>query len=324
MAELWLHGFPVVGTSAPLARRAEAAGYDGLLLADSQNLQGDVYVGLTLAAAATSTLRLGTGVTNPITRHPTVTASAIATVHAESGGRATLGIGRGDSSVTQIGARAATPDDLARYAATVRALLRGERTDVGRLAWLDSALAPVEVHVAATGPRTIRAGARAADAVLLTVGAEPARLSEAVAAARAAGARSVGAYVNVGCAADLAVARDLVRGSAAIFAHFSSQSIAGVPDADREVVEHVGRDYDEALHGRSIARHAAELPDDFLDRFAVVGSPERVRDRLAALLALGLDRLVLVPGSKDADAALLRRSDELVAGVLHDVRAAAR
>lgn len=323
MPELWLHGFPVVGASAGLARRAEQAGYDGLLLADSQSLQSDVYVGLTLAAAATTTLKLGTGVTNPITRHPTVTASAIATVHAESGGRAVLGIGRGDSSVTQIGHRAATPSELADHVSTVRALLRGEPTAVGRLGWLDPSLAPVEVHVAATGPRTIQAGARSADAVLLSVGAEPERLRGAIAAARAAGAPRVGAYVNVACADDPADARSLVRGSAAIFAHFSSVAPDQVLPEDREVIEHVGRDYDDARHGESIARHATELPDDFLDRFAVVGTPDQVRDRLVEMLALGLDRLVLVPGSKDGDQALAARSDELVASTLADVRAAA-
>ncbi len=320
MAELWLHGFPVVGASAELARRAEREGYDGLLLADSQALQGDVYVGLTLAAAATTRLRVGTGVTNLVTRHPSVTASAIATVHAESGGRAVLGVGRGDSAVTRIGETASTPSELETGVRVMRALLAGESTEAGRLAWLDPALAPVEVHVAATGPRTIAAAARSADAVMLTVGAEPERLRATIAAARAEGAGSVGAYVNVGCAEDPAAARTLVRGSAAIFAHFSSQAIDGVAPEDREVVEHVGRDYDEARHGESVARHAAELPDDFLDRFAVVGDPPTVRDRLRELLALGLDRLVLVPGSKDADPALAAHGDELVAGVLAEIR----
>jgi 5,10-methylenetetrahydromethanopterin reductase len=320
VTELWLHGFPVIGASAELARRAEAWGYDGLLLADSQNLQGDVYVGLAQAAAATSTLRVGTGVTNPLTRHPAVTASAIATIHAESGGRALLGIARGDSAVTQIGMAAATPDELATHVTRLRALLRGEATDAGRLSWLDPALPPVAVDVAATGPRTIAAGAATADRVTLSVGAEPERLAQAIAAARAAGPASVGAYVNVGCAADPAVARALVRGSAAIFAHFSSQRPDAVPAADREVIEHVGRDYDESRHGQSVARHATELPGDFLDRFAVVGTPATVRDRLAGLLALGLDHLVLVPGSKDADPAALAHSGDLVGAVLRDVR----
>ncbi len=320
MAELWLHGFPVIGASAELARRAEAWGYDGLLLADSQNLQGDVYVGLAYAARATTRLRIGTGVTNPLTRHPAVTASAIATIHAESGGRALLGIARGDSAVTQVGLRAATPDELATHVTRLRALLRGEPTDAGRLSWLDPDLAPVAVDVAATGPRTIAAGAAGADRLTLSVGAEPQRLGAAIAAARGAGPARIGAYVNVGCAEDPAVARSLVRGSAAIFAHFSSQRPEAVPEADREVIEHVGRDYDEAHHGESVVRHATELPDDFLDRFAVVGTPATVRARLAELLALGLDHLVLVPGSKDADPGTLARSDELVGELLADLR----
>jgi 5,10-methylenetetrahydromethanopterin reductase len=317
---VWLHGFPVIGASADLARRAEAWGYHGLLLADSQNLQGDVYVGLAYAARATTTLRIGTGVTNPFTRHPAVTASAIATIHAESGGRALLGIARGDSAVTQVGLPAATPRQLGEHVTRLRALLRGETTDVGRLSWLDPGLPAVEVDVAATGPRTIAAGAATADRVTLSVGAEPERLAEAIAQARAAGPARVGAYVNVACADDPGVARDLVRGSAAIFAHFSSQHAAAALEADREVIEHVGRDYDESRHGESVARHATELPDDFLDRFAVVGPPAVVRERLAGLLGLGLDHFVLVPGSKDADPAALARSGDLVGAIVGDLR----
>ena len=70
-------GVPRAG--AAFAERAEALGWDGLLMVDSQNLVGDCFIALALAAQVTSTLRLGTGVTNPWTRHPAVTASAIAT-----------------------------------------------------------------------------------------------------------------------------------------------------------------------------------------------------------------------------------------------------
>ena len=84
-----------------------------MLVADSQNLNADVWVELALAAAATERLRLGPGVTNPATRHPAVTASAAATLQEESGGRAVLGLGRGDSSLGQIG-RAPVPVRRAR------------------------------------------------------------------------------------------------------------------------------------------------------------------------------------------------------------------
>lgn len=320
MAELWRHGFPTVGATAELARRAEAWGYDGLLLADSQNLVADVYVELAQAAHATTSLRVGTGVTNPLTRHPAVTAAAIATVHAESGGRALLGLARGDSALSQIGLTPVGPSELGDHVRRLRALLRGETTDAGRLTWLDPTLAPVQVDVAATGPKTIAAAAANADRVTLTVGADCDRLRAAIAAARAAGPARVGAYVNVACLPDPHAARTLVRGSTAIFARFNAEHLAGLPERDRPVIAAVGQAYQAARHGRSSAPAAAALTDDFLDRFAVAGTPNDVHERLADLLALGLDHLVLVPGSRDNDPDALAHSDELVADILPGLR----
>ncbi len=97
------NGFAAPGRVAELAHSAEDWGFTGLLVADSQNLTADIWVELALAAVATERLRLGPGVTNPVTRHLTVTASAAATLQAESDGRATLGLARGDSALSQIG-----------------------------------------------------------------------------------------------------------------------------------------------------------------------------------------------------------------------------
>ena len=72
------------------ARRYEDAGLDGLLFFDTQNLAPECYVSLAAVAKETTLLKLGTGVTNPRTRHAAATASAIATLQALSGGRAHL------------------------------------------------------------------------------------------------------------------------------------------------------------------------------------------------------------------------------------------
>ena len=103
MTEVWATGISLPGVAVRMAQRAEADGFDGWFVVDSQNLAGDCYVALAQAAAATERILLGTGVTNPYTRHPAVTASAIASVHAASGGRAVLGIGRGDSALAHLG-----------------------------------------------------------------------------------------------------------------------------------------------------------------------------------------------------------------------------
>ena len=97
-------------------------GWTGLCFADTQILSGDPYVGLAVAAAVTEELRIGIGVTNPWTRHPVVTASAIESANLESGGRVELGIGRGDSSLAYLG--------LAPRPFTPTTGLRRDRSDV--------------------------------------------------------------------------------------------------------------------------------------------------------------------------------------------------
>jgi 5,10-methylenetetrahydromethanopterin reductase len=137
----------------------------------------------------------------------------------------------------------------------------------------------------------------------------------------------MGAYLNVACDPDAAAACDLVRGSAAIFAHFASMpgspamgssspgssaagsSTTGFSPPDAVTVREVGAAYGETRHGLSHAAHAAGLDDSFLTRFAVVGSPDQCLARLRQLIALGLDRVVVVPGSRDADPARLARSN---------------
>jgi 5,10-methylenetetrahydromethanopterin reductase len=77
--DVWMHTFSFAGRVAAVARQVEQWGFAGLLVADSQNLNADIWVELALAGAATERLLLGPGVTNPVTRHPAVTASAAAT-----------------------------------------------------------------------------------------------------------------------------------------------------------------------------------------------------------------------------------------------------
>ncbi len=101
---------------------AEAAGFDRIRVGDSQSVYREVYCTLTIAALNTKRVKLGPGVTNPLTRHPAVTASAIATVDDVSGGRAYLGIGTGDSAVHNLSMRAAKLDTLREYVLALRAI----------------------------------------------------------------------------------------------------------------------------------------------------------------------------------------------------------
>src|SRR5512143_1375189 len=124
--ELWTLGAADARSAGAQAQRAERAGFDGFAVVDSQNLSGDAYVALALAGRETERVKLMTGVTNPATRHAAATASAIASVHAVSNGRAVLGIGRGDSALAHLGRAPARVAVLERYLAELQAYLRGD------------------------------------------------------------------------------------------------------------------------------------------------------------------------------------------------------
>src|SRR6476619_1532947 len=108
-----------------LTRQAEDAGFDYGWLFDSHVLWRDPYTLLTLMAGATTRLRLGTCVTNPGTREPSVTASSLAVLDEVSGGRMDLGIGRGDSARRVLGKQPTSMKDLETAVHVIRALVEG-------------------------------------------------------------------------------------------------------------------------------------------------------------------------------------------------------
>src|SRR6476659_39170 len=108
-----------------LTKQAEGAGFGYGWLFDSHVLWRDPYPLLTLMALNTATLRLGTCVTNPATRDPSVTASALATLNEISGGRMDLGIGRGDSARRVMGKPPTTLARLEESAVLIRLLVEG-------------------------------------------------------------------------------------------------------------------------------------------------------------------------------------------------------
>ncbi|MFN0146179.1 MAG: LLM class flavin-dependent oxidoreductase [Dehalococcoidia bacterium] len=336
--EFWTTGAGVPGVGTRRAERAEEAGYDGIVYVDSQNLAGDCYIALAMAAHATKHLKLGTGVTNPFTRHPAVTASAIATVQAESGGRAVLGIGRGDSALAHLGLAPASPAVFEAYVTRLQGYLRGEdvafeadgdvdtlgladRPAASRIRWLRHAgVDKVPVDVTATGPRVIRIGARLGDRLTFAVGADPERLRWAIDTARAArtaagldpAAQPLGAYVTVVAHPDLDVAKRLGEGGISLFTRFSAMHgtvVGPVTAASGPVFKAVHDAYDMNRHSRVGSAQASVIPTEFAANFAVLGSPKDCVTRLRELAELGLNRFVIVGPSGEADPAAAERAE---------------
>jgi 5,10-methylenetetrahydromethanopterin reductase len=334
MTEMWTVGVGLPGMAAKFAVAAEQGGWDGLAIVDSQNLSGDVYVALAMAARETSTLKVAPGVTNPYTRHPAVTAGAIASVQGESGGRAVLGIGRGDSALAHLGLSPASVPYFENYLERVQGYLRGDEVafqdgatvdtasvaelgladapTASRLSWLNPNLPKVPVHVVATGPKVIAVAARHADGVNAAVGADPERVAWALDTARKARADagldpesvSYGAFVNVVCDPDVDAARHMIRGGLSTFARFSvmhGTPTGPVSDEQRDVLTSVHDAYDMTRHTMSGSAQSQLLTDSFVDRFGITGGADHCIDRLRQLTALGVERLVIVGPSIGSD-----------------------
>src|SRR5262249_54882194 len=129
---------------------------------------------LTMMALNTTRMRLGTCVTNPAVRDPTVTASALATLNLISGGRMDLGIGRGDSSRRVLGKRPTTLADLDATVRDIRRLAAGDTVDYdGEPIQLSWARGTLPVWIAGYGPKALQLTGRIADGVILQL-ADPA------------------------------------------------------------------------------------------------------------------------------------------------------
>lgn len=317
MAEFGFIVEPSPRYTARLAARLEQLGFDIMLCPDTQNLCADPYGQLALAGAATRRLRIGTGVTNPVTRHAAVTASAMAALQMETGGRAICGLGRGDSSAAHVGRRNATTAELGRYAGQVRSYLRGERVTIdgqdSRLRWIDPAvLAPVPIDIACTGPRTIRMAADVAERVSFAVGAPPERIEWALETlsgrleenGRDRSALSVGAYVIVACDHDEQKAIDSARMMSGLIAHFTAMKEAPLehlPPRLKALAVRLRTSYDMENHNLDTGSHLALVDDDFVDWFAICGPPQKCVDALGALIEKGLDHIYVLGGTPRAD-----------------------
>ena len=300
-----------------VARLAEELGYTHVWMGDSQLIWREVYVTLGAVGLATERITLGQGVTNPITRHPTVTASALATLGELTGGRVALGIGAGDSSVETFGSRPATMARLGEVVGTIRGLLGGESVDVGsgtaRLDWAQPTRVPV--YIAGSGPKILGLAGKIADGAIILVGTAPEQVQAAIACIRAAAAevgRDLEAdgfryvlWAPCSISDDGAAARDFVK------SHVARVLKRPLPFAlsadDQAVVDEVYRQYEYYDHMVVGAKHSDIVPDRLVTKFAIAGTVEECREQVRALAEqTDLNQIAIIPHTPDpADRAAL-------------------
>jgi probable F420-dependent oxidoreductase len=285
-----------------LTRRAEAAGFAYGWLFDSHVLWREPYVLLTLMAQATKRMRLGTCVTNPATREPSVTASALAVLDELSGGRMDLGIGRGDSARRVLGKPPTTMATLEEAILVIKGLVEGrsvtyEGTEL-RMPWTGNWALPV--WVAGYGPMALAMTGRIADGVILQL-ADPdlvAWFVGQIRAAELAAGRPAGS-VRVQAAApahvgDLDVCRERTRWFPALVSNHVVDLINKYPreELPESLTGYVRdrTDYDYLHHAEVGSSNAGFVGDDVTDRFCVIGSVDDHVAKLRRLAEVGVDQ----------------------------------
>jgi probable F420-dependent oxidoreductase len=283
-----------------LTRQAEAAGFEYGWIFDSHVLWKECYPLMTLMAANTKNMHIGTCVTNPATRDLTVTASLFATLQLISGNRMELGIGRGDSSRRVLGKKPVSWSQLEAAIAEFRGLTSGNEVQHDeqptRLTWAKES---PRVWVAGYGPKVLHMAGRVADGIILQF-ADPDLIAwclgfvkeGAKAAGRDFSKIEVMAAAPVWISDDLNVGRERVRWFPALVSNHVMDLIRqykpeDLPPALTSYVQDRGA-YDYQHHCEVDSDNRNFVSDEVVDRFCLLGNAAAQQKKLRDLAAVGV------------------------------------
>jgi 5,10-methylenetetrahydromethanopterin reductase len=305
---------PVVGVLVPphippgqlvsYARQAEQLGFAEVWVAEDCFWHGAFAQAATILAS-TASVRVGMGIIPAAARNVAFAAMEIATLAGLHPGRIAVGVGHGMPGwLDQVGARSASPLTLLdEYIQALRRLLAGQRVDVaGRYVRLSGVQlahvppVPPPVFAGVRGPKSLRLSGQVAQGTVLAEPVTPEYLATVVKQINSADHEIV-AYNFASVDDDPAVARSRVR---------QALAVVGEPDwrPQLAMLEFAAELAELRRSTKSAAAFAAALPDSWVDRLAVVGTPERAREQLTALRRHGAGRTVLTPAYPDLHSAL--------------------
>jgi 5,10-methylenetetrahydromethanopterin reductase len=328
----WAKGDPQAPTRTLLtAQAADQAGIDAIWV--SEDPEGwDAFALLGALATVTSRCCLGTSVTSPWPRNPNLLAASVATLDQLSGGRAVLGLGRGQVEWHRDVLGVETGNALAALRETI-ALLRGwwqepyqaaspPASQFGIREW-ERSVAPLHmppIYLAAAGPKTLALAGELADGVIFNVLTSEDAMREAIPQVRQAAttagrdpdALAVILRTEIVLAEDEAMERKALSRARSIFALLAGFPGMGrlyqVPGYDAEAIigdVRAAMRTDEILASGGgfpalrrtgdLAAARAAIPEEFIRELALVGNRADLAPRLAALRDLGVTHISVTP-----------------------------
>lgn len=285
-----------------LGKQAEELGFTHVWIGDSHLIWREAFVNMAAVALNTSRVVIGTGVTNPVTRHPSVLASAYATLDEMAPGRFAVGIGLGDSSLETMGRKQARLADFEEAVAQMRAVIEGGEAalESGNIRLNFSQNRKIPFYVAASGPKMLELSGRVADGVIILVGVDSGALEKAVARI-AAGAESAGRKLSdihlvlwVPCAvSEQPGAKDAVKAHVArVIAHPLPFSL---DHREQKVLDDIRQAYNYYQHMDQRASQARVIPDWLVDKFAIAGDPDECRAKVEELRRSAVQQVAIIP-----------------------------
>jgi 5,10-methylenetetrahydromethanopterin reductase len=296
-----------IGRIADLVAKAEQLGFDIAYILDSQLPFKDVYVTMTVCALQTHVIRLAPGVTNPITRDISVTASAISAIQEISHGRAILGIGNGGTAVEGIGIKGSNLAATRESVLKLRALLDGnEVTHNDVRVHMQPARPYVPIYLSGSRPKMLKLAGQVADGVVLMGSSHPRLLQEQLdqvfAGLGESGRRrdqfTVDLWQTISVQDLKEKAIEDVKAWVASQVEFWFSRIDELPPElerviDREVIERISREYEVNKHLSLQAEHRKLVNEGLADLMTIAGNETHCVQKLRQLSQLDVDNITL-------------------------------
>ena len=295
---------------------------------DSQALYHEQFIRTALAAEHSRHARVGTWITNPITRHPAVTAAAIATVDDIAPGRTFLGVGTGDSTVYNAGLRPASLASLERFINTVRELHQdGVSKWRGKPCYLGWANRRIPLGVAVSGPRAMRLAGRLADVVWVCFGIQEDEIAlakqyleeGAKEAGRSLADIDVWWMVQFNIAGSRAEALEPIKANLATSGHIIFRyGLDGkaVPPQYQNAAQELARRYQPTRHFDNLGlTDDLGLTDYLAARLSIVGTVADCIQRIKDLEKLGANQLFFYTALPDKERLLQHLAKDVIPAV---------
>jgi alkanesulfonate monooxygenase SsuD/methylene tetrahydromethanopterin reductase-like flavin-dependent oxidoreductase (luciferase family) len=288
-----------------LAQLADELGYDRFWVGDSHMIWREPYVLMGAMAATTKHIAIGPGVTHPLVRHITVTASAMVTMNELAPGRALLGIGVGATGPENIGMKPVSIDDFGVLLSDLKKLLAGEAVEInGReVHCVFASGAKIPIFIGTRASKVMKHAAQFGDGIIYT--GEVSTLAATIATLRQCceevgrSPDQVKVTYRIPCciSENSQEAREEVKGKIARTAmtHLGRLHRMGKLDAeaDRLAVERLWKHYDTYHHMGP--EHSHLVRDEWVERFAIAGTAEEVLGQVRKLLTYDIGELTIIP-----------------------------